>query len=400
MDKQLLLTNITGPLQLAVLEDGALVELLADAADAGSLVGNLYVGRVENVLPGMDAAFVDIGLDQNALMPLADACDPAKIKPGASALVQVLKQPEQCKGPRLTQHITLPGRMAVLTPTLCHISVSKKIADGQERRRLQELAAKLCPDGMGLVIRTACEGAEEAALAQDIAELTSLWREIEKIAPYRKAPCLLRAATNLVTRALRDFLRPDVSELVVEGEALYSDALELATDDQKLRIRRHVSDIPLMSLYRVGAQFDKSLQRKVWLPGGGGLVFDYTEAMTVVDVNSGKFVGNKSLEETLLQTNLEAATELCRQLRLRDIGGIVVCDFIDMRDEEHRRKLLQTLQSELAKDRMKTTLHGMTKLGLVEITRKKDRSGMLGARAVCPTCKGTGRVEHKKKESP
>ena len=392
----MLLTRNEGELRLAVLEDGKLVELLCDTAEAGSLMGNIYAGRVDNVVEGMDAAFIDIGAKQNGMLSMADLNLPRKLKRGEAIIVQVFKQPGGDKGTRLTPNLTLPGRMAVLTPTSERISISKKIADSSERNRLKLVAQAHCPEGMGLVVRTAAEGTSEEMLAEDIGELVTRWREIEGVAPFRMPPALLYQAPNLLTLVLRDLFSAEVSEMVIEGKDLFDAAMAQASVDQAERMRLHGSDVPLWTLHRVASQVEKASLRQLWLPSGAGITVDYTEALTVIDVNSGKFTGKHSLEDTLFQINCEAAIEIPRQLRLRDIGGIVIIDFIDMAEEVHRQQLLALLADELKRDRMKTNLLGMTKLGLVELTRKKNQSSMLGARASCPVCKGTGRVERKK----
>ena len=396
MDKQLILTQSEGVVQLAVLEDGALVELLVDAHEAGSVMGNIYAGRVDNIIEGMDAAFIDIGREQNGMLALADLLEDTLIKRDASVLVQVFKQPSQGKGVRLTPNVTLPGRMLVLTPTSPRISLSKKILDSTERKRLLAIAQSHCPEGVGLVVRTAAEGASEAEFAQDLAALMTQWHEIERIAPFRKPPSLLYQTPDLTVRTMRDLFGQDVCEMVVEGDALFASTMQLASNPQRERMRKHVSEVSLWTLYRIQSQLEKAHMRQLWLKSGAGITVDHTEALTVIDVNSGKFTGKHSLEKTLFQINCEAAIEISRQLRLRDIGGIVIIDFIDMQSEAHRAQLLTLLGDELKKDRMKTNLLGMTRLGLVELTRKKSESSMLGARATCPTCKGTGRVERRK----
>lgn len=412
MQKILLYEQSEECARLAVLEDGQLVELYEQREAGDSLIGNLYIGRALNVLPGMQAAFVDIGLDKNGFLSLDDlavpdmgdalAALPSKprptLRPGQELMVQVHKQPGGDKGPRLTCNITLPGRVLVLLPTLPYVGISRKIEREQERARLRDLAQRLCPEGMGLIIRTAADGADEQLIEREIRSLLEQWQEVSALARYRKAPSLLKARDDLLSRAVRDMLQPDVNALIVEGES-FARAIELAALNQgKLRSRivRHDSDVPLFALYRVEAQAQKALDRKVWLGSGGYLIFDYTEAMTVIDVNTGKFTGKASLAQTIEQTNREAAVEIARQLRLRDIGGIVIVDFIDMDEEAQREGLLDCFVAELKKDRTKTNLLGMTRLGLVEMTRKKLGASMLGARAVCPKCHGSGRVERGK----
>lgn len=415
MQKRILLDQRSDQVRLAVLEDGELCELYIEKPERTSLIGNIYVGRVDNVLQGMQAAFVDIGLEKNGFLSLSDIAIPdaadvgeellhqKQLKPGNELMVQVLKQPGGDKGVRLTCHITLPGRLLVLLPTLHYIGISKKIEDEEERARLRAIAQQLCPEGMGLIIRTAADGASEHAIAEDIGELTAQWRSIAEPARYVKAPALLRANTDLIERSVRDMLIQDVDELLCDGQELYDRARKIALQISAAladKVRPHRSDTSLFSLFRVESQAEKALDRRVWLKSGGYLIFDYAEALTVIDVNSGKFVGKGSLSETIFKTNCEAAVEIIRQLRLRDIGGIVVIDFIDMDEPAQRDQMLNLLRAELKKDRTKTNLLGFTQLGLVEMTRKKLHESMLGARAVCPVCKGSGRVEHKHKEKP
>lgn len=404
MQRTILMDQNGDQLRLAVIEDNELVELFVEGDDRESLIGNIYMGRADNVLPGMQAAFVDIGLEKNGFLstedsPLNQLNKP--LKPGNELMVQVVKQPDGDKGPRLTTSITLPGRALVLLPTLSHVSISKKIDDELERARLRELARAICPQGMGLIIRTAAMGADERTLKADVDELVEQWRAIADSAPYRKAPALLYQTPGLIDRSIRDMLLPDVEALVIQGAGLYERVMQSAasvSDSLVEKLKLHTSDTPLFSLYSVDSQAEKALNRKVWLDSGGYLIFDYAEALTVIDVNSGKFVGKQSLSQTVYVTNREAAVEIAKQLRLRDIGGIVIIDFIDMDKPEQKQELLSLFAAELRRDRSKTHLIGMTGLGLVELTRKKLTNSMVGARAVCPVCKGSGRVDAKKRE--
>ncbi|MDL2205955.1 Rne/Rng family ribonuclease [Eubacteriales bacterium OttesenSCG-928-N13] len=374
MQKRLLLSSKDKLLQLAVMEDGELMELYTEQAGSESLVGNIYLGRIDNVLPGMHAAFVDIGLDKNGMLSLSDIAVPeAKqaiegtnkpLKPGNEIIVQVFKQPGGEKGVRLTCHISLPGKTMVLMPTVHYIGISKKITDDDERARLRAIANELCESKMGLIIRTAAEGMVQEELYQEAQALIAQWNEISSRAQYAKPPKLLHENLNLAQRAARDMLLPDVEELIVDDPAVFAQI-------EQPMVRLHSSEIDLFTLHRVESQIEKAQQRRVWLDCGGYIVIDKTEAMTVIDVNTGKFVGKNNIDETMLKINCEAAVEIAKQLRLRDIGGIIIIDFIDMESSKCAETLLETFANALKRDRSKTNLHGMTKLGLVEMTRKK-----------------------------
>lgn len=379
IEKTLLYQETDGQARLAVLEDGELVELISEPCGEASLMGSLYVGRVMNVLPGMRSAFVDVGLERNAFLPLDDLSipdakdvqitNPITLKPGQELLVQLIKLPIGEKGAKLSACPTLPGQYIVLLPEVSCISISKKITDDTERLRLRKMASKLCPKGAGLILRTAAEGICEAALKQDIASLIVLWQEVSERAKYIKAPAIIHQPPCLLDLALRDFITSDVQALWVNDPKLLN---RHAHDMLKL----YEGDIELFALYRVDAQAEKACNRRVWLKNGGTLVFDKTEAMTVIDVNSGKFVGKQSLRETVLTTNLEAAMEIAKQLRLRDIGGIIIIDFIDMDNPEDRDILTATFSDALKRDRAKYNLLGLTHLGLMEMTRKQLNSKM------------------------
>lgn len=417
MEKELLLEAFPAQTRLAVVEDGVLCELYMERKGREKLVGNIYMGRVMNVLPGMEAAFVDIGLERNGFLyagdiqvdrrslgeegqALEEALKELSIKklvrPGQQLPVQVVKEPGGAKGPRLSCNITLPGRLVVLLPTVGYVGVSRRIESEEERSRLRQLAEGLRPQGMGFIVRTAAQGAGEEDLAKDAAYLLRLWDSICQQARCAPAPALLHRDLGLVNRAVRDMLLPEVKRLAVEGQEAYEIARRHAamiSQELAQKVELYRAETPLMHLYRVEAQMEKALERRVWLPSGGYLVFDYAEALTVVDVNTGKFVGKHSLSDTVFRINCEAVVELVRQLRLRDIGGIIVIDFIDMDEEEHREALLQLLRKELKKDRTKTNLVGLTGLGLVEMTRKKVHQPIHTlVKQPCPLCKGTGLV--------
>ena len=417
MEKELLLEAAGAQTRLAVIEDGSLCEMYIERRGREKLVGNIYMGRVVNVLPGMQAAFVDIGLEKNGFLYAGDIQIDRRglgpdaqqleeqlkslsikklVKPGQQVKVQVVKDPGGAKGPRLSGNVTLPGRMVVLLPTVGYVGVSRRIESEAERARLRQLAEGLRPKGMGLIVRTAAEGAQAQTLKGDIDYLVRLWESICQLAQHTTAPAVLHRDLSLINRSVRDMLLPGVKCLRVEGREAYETARKnaaLLSQEMAGKVSLYDDRLPLFDLYRVDAQMEKAMTRKVWLGSGGYLVFDYAEALTVIDVNTGKFVGKKSLSDTVFKINCEAVAEIARQLRLRDIGGIVVIDFIDMEEEEHREALLQLLRKELKKDRTKTNLVGLTGLGLVEMTRKKVHQPIHTlVKQACPLCQGSGQV--------
>ncbi len=411
MARTLLYERILDEARLAVIEDGRLAEICIRRPDTENLTGNLYLGRVENVLPGMNAAFVNIGMEKNGFLAagdigvdvhgdpaLRDALGPARIekrvRPGQSVLVQVVKSQPGGKGPRLSSHITLPGRLLALLPDVKYVGVSRKLGE-ETRARLHGLGSALLGEsGAGLILRTAAGDADEAAIRAEYDRLRALWRDLELRARHGVAPRLLYDDNAPALRAVRDWLGESTEALWADGEACWQELRDLArvlAPEHLDRIRLHDSPTPLFDLYRVDAQLDKALRKYVWLDGGGSLVIEETEALTVVDVNTAKNVGKKSAEETVFRNNLEAAEEIMRQLRLRDIGGIVVVDFIDMASAEHREALLSALRACAAKDRVRVNVVGLTGLGLVELTRKKERQSL--SRQLtrpCAACDGNG----------
>lgn len=414
MSRTLLLDALCGQKRLAVFEDGALCEMHIERAGTGGISGNIYTGHVKNVLPGMNAAFVDIGLDKNAFMhagdikldtrgdnALAGTLEKlnisALVRPGQQIMAQVIKEPGGGKGPRVSGHITLPGRLMALLPTMKYIGISRKIEDEERRRRLRDMAHGLMASaGMGMIMRTAAEYADPSEIADEYAELIERWRDIEKRGRVSRAPALIHGGDGLETMAVRDIARHG-DELIADDEAMY-DALLAQTaiyaPGLAGNIRLHTGDMPLFDVRGVDSEYEKLLRRRVWLKSGGYLVIDYTEALTVIDVNTGKYVGKSSQEETILRTNREASVEVARQLRLRDAGGIIIVDFIDMADEAQREELLEFMKAELSKDRTPATAVDITPLGLMEITRMKRRlSEQKLRRHLCPTCGGAGEVD-------
>ena len=413
MKKEIVIDKEPGLTRVAVLEDDELCEFYLEREGAKKLAGNIYKGRVQNVLPGMQAAFVDIGSDKNAFLFLGDAgvdkrdltfggeAQPVievkkPVKNGQEVLVQVVKEPDGTKGARITTHITLPGRYVVLVPMMEYVGVSRRIASDEERKRLKAEAERIKPEGMGIIVRTAAEGLSGEDFLGDVQYLTALWERIEKRGRVQKAPAIIHEDEDLLTRTVRDLFGSDVDKFVLadkqDVETVCS-ALQLISPDLADKVEQYTGKSPIFDVYRVEHKLDKALQHKVWLKNGGYLFVDQTEALTVIDVNTGKFVGSHDLQDTVFKLNCEAAQEVARQVRLRDLGGIIIIDFIDMESTENREKLVEVLRDALGRDRNKTNVVGLTGLGLIEMTRKKMRTKLSACiEKTCPCCGGTGRV--------
>ncbi len=380
--------------RMGLLENGLLMEYLVERAADRHLVGSVFKGRVCNVVRGIQAAFIDIGLEQNAFLYLGDT---AELSEGQSVVVQISKDARGTKGPTATRDITLPGRYAVLLPHADYVGISRKIGDKAERERLNGIYGAVRPAGMGVVVRTAAAGVPAELLRQDMAELNAAWRVLAARERVAKAPCLLRRELDLPIRIVRDYLRPQLTEIVIDNLAVYKRVEELLRQLPqaariKLTLYQGLEDI--FAYHKQQEAVAAISDRQAPLASGGYLVIDYTEAMTVIDVNSGKFSGRENLEETVMQINREAAREIARQLRLRDIGGIIVVDFIDMHSEAHKNEILSVLQQALAGDKMHPKVQDITVLNLVEITRKKSRQNLSSVLyAPCPVCDGSGRVQ-------
>ncbi|MBU5444661.1 Rne/Rng family ribonuclease [Paenibacillus sp. MSJ-34] len=392
--------------QMALLEDGRLVEFAVERVQGKQLVGGFYKGRVVNVLPGMQAAFVDIGLKKNAFLYVDDVLHPhlekqPKEKPsidslldvGQELVVQVMKEPFGGKGARVTTHYSLPGRTIVYMPHADYVGVSKKIENETERGRLKVIGDHLRQPGEGLIMRTVAEGASRDAVADDLAHLREQWRRIEQRAETSPAPLEIHHDLSMVERLVRDIFTPQTEELFVDDKEIYGQIVSLLRNMEPLlvpRIRYYKEAEPIFQHFRIQEQLDRAFQRKIWLDNGAYLVLDHTEALTVIDVNTGKYIGNHDLEDTVFAANVEAAEEIARLVRLRDIGGIIIVDFIDMEQEEHRQYIIDRLEQLLKKDRTKCLVVGWTRLGLLEMTRKKVRDHVLYE--PCAACRGTGRI--------
>jgi ribonuclease E len=406
-DKLMVITEHGDRDQIAILEERTLVQHYVTRAGAKSMVGNVYLGRVQNVLPGMEAAFVDVGRGRNAVLYAGEVNyspedlegkQPPRIeqvlKSGQSVLVQVTKDPIGGKGARLTAKISMPGRYLVLQPNWEITGISKRLEDS-ERKRLRALLKKIRPEGHGLIVRTAAEEATEEDLRADVERLLAEWNAIEKKARKAKAPAVLYEEPELTVKVVRDlFTDEEYRELVTDSQRVYTlvtQYLEGVAPDLLPKVRLHAGKLPAFEEFHVVEQIHKGLDRKVWLPSGGYLVIDRTEAMTVIDVNTGKSVGKTNLEETVVNTNIEAAREIARQLRLRDIGGMIIIDFIDMLLEQNKRRVVDTVNEEMARDKTRSQVFDISPLGLLEVTRKRVSGGLLESFSeTCPTCEGRG----------
>ncbi len=399
--------------QIAVLEGRSLIEyyLSRPSDDVSQIHGNLYLGRVQNVLPGMEAAFVDIGTPKNAVLYRGDTrLDPEDIEEKGTnprieeilkarqvIVCQVTKNPIGAKGARLTQEASLPGRFVVLVPNSATFGISKRLADS-ERKRLRGILDRARPDGHGLILRTAAEGVSAEEIERDIARLLGQWAQIEALADKSQAPALLYREPDMAVRVIREEFNKDYRKVVIDDEALHAevrDYVRSISPELAERVELHGPGelLPIMEQFNVHEQLHKALNRKVWLPSGGSLIIERTEALTVIDVNTGKNVGTSSLEETVLSNNLEAADEVARQLRLRDIGGIIVIDFIDMEVRANRDAVSARFREALARDKTRTQVFAISELGLVEMTRKRIGEGLIESlSSPCPACDGRGMI--------
>lgn len=404
MKREIIVSARNEMTRVALLENRVPMEVHFETDRELCLVGSIFKGRVENVLPGIEAAFVDVGIGRNAFLYVNDVLSERSgrarsiremLRPGEEIIVQVAKDPLGNKGPRVTMRVNLPGRFSVLMPTVNHVGISRRIEQEEERERLKNAVMSARPEGMGVIVRTAARTIPEAALGEDLRLLHDLWLDIQKRAAISSAPALLYRECGLLPRIIRDLFTEEINRMVLDSSTAYKRVLTmLDIINPTLRDKVFIEDRPdIFDHYNVTQEIHKALQRRVWLRCGGYLIFDQAEALTVIDVNTGKYTGRIDLEDTVFKTNLDAAVEIARQLRLRNLGGIIIVDFIDMASEEHQLKILDVLTEEIRKDRRRTHIMGLTRLGLVELTRKKVHPS-LGELLLtnCACCFGTGKV--------
>jgi ribonuclease G len=415
MSAELLINVTPSETRVAMIEGGILQEVHIEREARRGIVGNIYKGRVSRVLPGMQAAFVDIGLEKAAFLHASDIVPHTEcvaenekkqfqvrdiselVRQGQDIVVQVVKDPLGTKGARLTTDITLPSRYLVFMPGASHVGVSQPIDSEEERDRLKRTVAEYCDEDGGFIIRTAAEGADEKELAQDAIFLKRLWKKVgERRAKY-KTRSTLYGELGLAQRILRDFVGTELARIQVDSRLVFETLKEFTSEfvpELTAKLELYEGDKPIFDMFDAENEIQRSLDRKVELKSGGYLIIDQTEAMTTVDINTGAFVGRRNLEETIFNTNIEATQAIARQLRLRNLGGIIIIDFIDMMAEDHRARVATSLEQALAVDRVKTNINGFTSLGLVEMTRKRTRESIEHVLcSKCPTCEGRGSVK-------
>jgi ribonuclease G len=444
--REILMNTTAKETRVAILEDDVLVELMLDRPDAARMVGDIYLGKVEAVLPGIQAAFVDIGTDKAAFLHVSDVAledeadaeaepgdDPAEpaegaegdddeaasgggggggggrrrtrnyppiqdvVKKGQEILVQVSKEPISTKGPRVTAHISMPGRFLVYMPGSDHVGVSRKIEEREERARLRALAKEILPPNSGgLIVRTVGEELTRETFERELRSLQDTWKQILKKKARARAPALLRREAKLVAGIIRDLFSQKVDSLTIDKKEVYNEVRQYLEEvDPTLIERVHLYEDakPLFDARGIESEITDAFQRRVNLPSGGYIIVEPTEALVSIDVNTGRYTGKKDPEKTILKTNVDAAKEIARQLRLRDVGGIIVCDFIDMESKQNREKVLQELRQHLSRDRARTKAFQVSELGLIEMTRQRVRPSLYQTQTeACPTCKGTGRI--------
>ncbi|WP_100159965.1 ribonuclease G [Proteus columbae] len=411
-----LLVNVTpSETRVAYIRGGILQEIHVEREAKRGIVGNIYKGRVSRVLPGMQAAFIDIGLDKAAFLHASDIMPHTEciageeqkkfnvrdiaqlVHQGQDLIVQVVKDPLGTKGARLTTDITLPSRYLVFMPGASHVGVSQRIDSEEERERLKQLVEEYCDENGGFIIRTAAEGVGENEIKQDAAFLKRLWNKIIERKKRNKTRIQIYGELALAQRILRDFAGSELDSIRVDSKLTYNQLQEFIGEyipELTAKLELHQGNQPIFDLYGVESEIQRALERKVELKSGGYLIIDQTEAMTTIDINTGAFVGHRNLEETIFNTNIEASQAIARQLRLRNLGGIIIIDFIDMNNDEHKRRVLASLEQALSKDRVKTTINGFSQLGLVEMTRKRTRESLEHVLCDdCPTCQGRGTVK-------
>ncbi len=426
MKREILMNTTADETRVAILEDEELVELMVDRPDSTRIVGDIFLGRVEAVLPGIQAAFVDLGTEKAAFLHVSDVAreeeveeedegEPEEggnggkrrsrryppiqdlVRKGQDLLVQVSKEPIGTKGPRVTAHISLPGRFLVYMPGSDHVGVSRKIEDREERARLRALAKEILPNGAGgVIVRTVGEELTRETFQRELKSLLSTWKQIQQRATRSQAPAVIHREAKLTKGIIRDLFSVKVDSLIIDNREVYNEVRQyLASVDPSLmeRVHLHQDSQPLFDAYEIENEIQEAFQRKVVLPSGGYIIIEPTEALVSIDVNTGRYTGKRDPEKTVLKTNMDAAREIARQLRLRDIGGIIVCDFIDMESKQNREKVLQELRTYLSRDRARTKAFQVSELGLIEMTRQRVRPSLYHLQtASCPCCSGSGRI--------
>jgi len=431
MDKRILISKSARETRVAILENGELVDFFVENFETSRSVGNIYKGEVENVISGIQAAFIDIGMEKNAFLPFAEVGDPktagslitfieedntddihrntrkksnrdldkVKLKKGQEILVQVIKEPFGEKGARVSTDLSIPGRFIVLVPYVNYVGISKKIKNREMREELREIAKDIKPEGMGIILRTVTKEADREALESDLNNLLNTWDKIES--KVRKSPVKTVVYQDMSTASsiLRDVLSKDVTQIVVDDKTLHRQLMNYVkqvSPEYASKVELHKSRVPMFDHMNVEKEFRKSLRKKVWLKNGGFIVIEHTEAMTTVDVNSGKFISKSDHEKISLKTNILAAQETAKQLRLRDIGGLIVIDFIDMLEYENRKKVFNEVRKELRRDKAAVSILEISDFGLLEMTRQRTRPNLLhSVSEPCPVCKGSGRITSK-----
>ena len=433
MKREILINAAPRETRVAILEDGELVELLVDRPEARRMVGDIYLGKVEAVLPGIQAAFVDIGTEKSAFLHASDLVLPEDeqdeddeddgdddgdeseapsgrgrggtrgppiqdlLKRGQELLVQISKEPISTKGPRVTAQVSMAGRFIVFMPFGSKVGVSRKIGDRAERQRLRELVRGVKGDAAGgVIVRTVGEDVTQETFARELATLSNQWRRIKRKTTFMRAPALIHRETSLTRGIIRDLFSTKVDALTVDNKAVYNEITEYLkgiAPELLERVQLYEEPVPLFDKAEIETEIRDIFKRRCDLPAGGYLIIEPTEALVSIDVNSGRYTGKKDPEKTILKTNLEAAREVARQVRLRDAGGIIVCDFIDMDTKANRDRVLQELRTYLSRDRARTKAFAVSDLGLIEMTRQRVRQSHLQSMTMpCPTCRGTGRV--------
>ncbi|MEO8447304.1 MAG: Rne/Rng family ribonuclease [bacterium] len=434
MKKVILINSVSEEVRIAITEDGKLAEFFLDTPDKERNVGDIFLGKVGKVIPGIRAAFIDLGFQQDAFLHFSDignsleeysamlgddeieedddddeSTAPVREEPnrhstpnlerGQDIIVQITKEPVANKGFRVTSKVSIPGRYLVLIPFERKIGLSKKIFNPREKRRLRSIVKSTLPKGFGVIIRTVAAGQDETLIKDDLNNLLKIWNDIQTNIKTSSSPFILYKDVSTTSSVIRDLFREDISKIIVDSKKIYREIktyVDETSPEFSEKVEAYNGDQPLFDVYNIEKQIEESLQRKVWLKNGGYIIIEQTEAMMVVDVNSGKYAKHRDQEVNSLNTNLESAREIVRQIRLRDIGGIIVIDFIDLYDEKNRRKLYEEVRKEFKNDRAKSTILPVSEFGIVEITRQRIRQNILHSISdLCPMCRGTGHVQSK-----